>query len=188
MARKRDILDYATHLTLWYENGINLERRWIDINGEIDTESTVKICRAIRDMEFSAPDDPIEIRINSEGGFIYSANAVVDLLLACSCPIHMCATGQVGSSATDIFMAGDVRTATPNTLFLFHSGSDKVKGKIFVHEDELKSNVLLWERGCDLYAERSGYKNKKWWMTWTKYRDQYITVEKAVEMGVITES
>lgn len=173
-----------SELGLWIQDGIDIENRTIDLDGDITKDVVSKISRALFVME-NKNTNPITIYINSDGGMVNVANGLHDTIRACSSHIITIARGEVMSSATDIFLAGDERISYKNTIFMFHTSSDSNSGKIFERSDALDIEKRQFDDCCEMYADRTGYKNKAWWKAWLQYRDRYLMVKEAKELGVI---
>ncbi len=77
---------------------------------------------------------PIRIIINSCGGDVYSATALIDVIKTSKTPVYGVATGLVASAAFYIFVGCHKRYAFQNTVLLMHDGelqlqSTSVKAK-----------------------------------------------------------
>ena len=81
-------------------------------------------------IEFKGKDyiRPILLEINSNGGLIHEAFAVVDTIKHLSIPVHTICKGYTASAATLITLAGSKRYITKNSYFLIHELSDEITG------------------------------------------------------------
>ena len=185
MARNRD--NEAIDRLL--QHGIDIDGRSIRLFGEINVDRVDTAMKGISLIYENNQDLPIKLFINSDGGSIYDANALYDYIRSLPCEVHTYAQGQVGSCATDIYLAGDRRFAYKHTIFLFHTMSDTLPKdtKLFHMEDEVRADNIIWVNGCRIYADRTGYRDTAWWKTWTKYRERYLFTPEAYEMNVVTD-
>lgn len=179
--------DRYDNLKYWIENGIDIEKRRISLDVEIDPYSIGLITRAIRRMVDSSWEKPIDIYINSYGGSIYDGLALYDVLESCECTtIRTHAEGKVMSIALILFLAGDERYAGPRATFMNHEGSDELgtlnlkEIKVNTKELERLENICL-----DILAERTK-KTKNWWKKETEDRTRYYNKKQALELGIIT--
>jgi ATP-dependent Clp protease protease subunit len=138
------------------ENGI------IFINEEISKDSlsyaSTKLLAYHYDTSF---DKPIQIIINSPGGYTDAGWAFIDLMRYVRNKIITIAVGEIASMATYIFVAGDERVMAPNSSAMIHQFSSGVHGKY--------GDLLAWNRAWEiehkkasnLLLDTSKYKNQK---------------------------
>ena len=65
-------------------------------------------------------DNPITLLLNTPGGEVPHAMAIVQAMKACPAQVKMIAIGRVYSAGVIILVAGATRQAFPNTLFMTH--------------------------------------------------------------------
>jgi len=89
--------------------------------GEIDETASTHICNYLQ--LFSLRKEPVYMYINSPGGCISSGYAIIDQMLACSCPVWTIVRGQAHSMGAMIAAFGQkgCRFATPNSSMMLHS-------------------------------------------------------------------
>lgn len=168
-------------------NGVDIENRIIDVRGIVDSQMASVIIRSL--MIMSAQNTkPINVMLSSPGGDVSDGLAIYDFIRACPCPVHIQANGIVASSAFIIFLAGDVRTATPHTSFMMHSIRYAVETTRIVkdHEIDVNESKRLNSVFQDIMASRTK-RNKKWWYRTVSLVDKYFTVSEAMEVGILTE-
>jgi ATP-dependent protease ClpP protease subunit len=73
--------------------------------------------------------DEITVYLNSSGGWLNTAEQILNAMEDCSAKIITVADGRVASAATLVFMAGDERIIKSNAYFMFHHYSAGVSGK-----------------------------------------------------------
>jgi ATP-dependent Clp protease, protease subunit len=174
----------AEEVELWLEYGLDIKNRVIDFDSDIDDVSVGVLNRSILTLE-KLSNEPIDIYINSGGGYVTSTFCAYDTIKNSSCHIRTIARGNVCSGATVLFLAGDERVAYPTTAFMFHISSGFTNGKLFEAIDDVEESKRQYDMLCGIYAERTKYKNKKWWKTWLTYRDRWLNVPQAKELGII---
>ena len=73
--------------------------------------------------------DELTIIVNSPGGYVHCAFAMIDVIHSSKIPIHTVGIGLVASAGLMLFMTGHRRTLTPNTEILSHQFSGWAFGK-----------------------------------------------------------
>lgn len=69
----------------------------------------------------ATPDDSIRIILNTPGGVVNIAMAYINAMAESSAHIVTHAEGQVCSAGTVLWLAGEERTVSPLTIFMFHN-------------------------------------------------------------------
>ena len=105
----------------------------------------------VMSIEYDCPPPEIKIHINSEGGDIFSAMAMVDTIKQCKVPITTVVEGQAASAATLISVVADKRQITENSHMLIHQLSTGFWGKHHEFVDEMKNQNRLMKLIKDLY-------------------------------------
>ncbi len=168
-------------------SGVDIDNRIIDIRSMIDENVASVVIRALMVMSTKS-NEPINIMLSSAGGSVYDGMSIVDYLIACPCPIHIQGSGLIASMGFMIYLAGDVRTATPNTTFMMHSLSYSMVDQKIVkhHEVEVAEAKRMNSVLQNIMAERTN-RNKKYWYRTVSLSDKYFTVEEALEIGIMTK-
>lgn len=115
---------------------------------------------------------PIKILINSGGGDVFSANALIGAILTSKTPVYTVGFGMVASAAYMIYVAGHVRYAFPYTSFLQHDGETQIANSSGKAKDTMDFMNRMSEETKDLILSRTNIseedydKNyeKEWWM------------------------
>ena len=163
-----------------------LEHRTILINGDIEEDSIERVLIQIKKMSANKPKEPITILINSVGGYVFEAQAIIDQMQQTKTPITTIALGKVMSAAFAIYLAGDYRVCGRNSIFLVHNGSEdlgEVKlGDAIVEADFSKK---LLESYARYYASRTNVSHKEWLEIFNSNVDHYYFAEDAKKMGIV---
>jgi ATP-dependent Clp endopeptidase proteolytic subunit ClpP len=85
--------------------------------------------------------DPIQIIINSPGGYCDAGWAFIDLMGFVKNKIVTIAMGEICSMATGIFIAGDERIMSPNCNTMIHQFSDGAQGNY----GDLVARSKMWD-------------------------------------------
>jgi ATP-dependent Clp protease protease subunit len=182
MAKQKSPFENAAY---YIDAAVDLEKRRIILDCEINKESVGVIIRAIQVMN-DIGNNRIKLIINSEGGDIIDGLALIDAIQTSEAPIDTLVMGEVCSMAFIIFLAGDRRYATERASFLHHQGVLNTQGRT----EDVKKNIQEIDRLdniCDeLLADKTN-KNKRWWKDKIKEGDFLFDVETALKVGVITD-
>jgi ATP-dependent Clp protease protease subunit len=172
----------------WIEHGIDIEKRRVMLDEDVDEYSVGWIMRAIRRMIDANKTKPIDVYINSYGGSIYDGLALYDFLRACSyTTIRTHASGKIMSMAFMLYLAGDERYSSPRARFMNHQGADDpgyhnlANLKAHVKELDDLENMCL-----DILDERTK-KTRAWWKKEIEVKDKYYSKAQALKLGIVTD-
>lgn len=132
----------------WQKNMVNPIRLFL--YGAIDENNSKEIISAIYACN-GAPEEEkppfIELHINSQGGAVYYAMAVIAAMRKSSIPIHTICSGNAASCAAHIFIEGAKgrRYMHADATLMFHSG--------ILSYDSVSVNVLNAERAHNDFIE-----------------------------------
>lgn len=167
-----------------FKYGVDLQRRTINLTGEIDADTFNTIDRAMSEMEAESRH-AITIKINSEGGYASHAMAIVGRIEESKCKIVTKGYGEVMSAATIILASGDERLISKRAIFMWHEASyglgfDRHSTNAdYIKQAEVEN--LAW---ANLMASLTN-KKAKFWLEEGKRRDAYFTPEELIAMGVV---
>ena len=163
-----------------------LEHNTHFLNGEIDEENVGAVIKWITYENFDRRQRTITLFINSAGGDLYQAFALIDVMKSSQLPIRTIGIGQVMSAAFLIFVSGakGERVIARNTGIMCHQYSDAPEGK---HHD-LKAHMVEGEmcnrRMLDILREATDLPVTKIKSKLLRETDVYLTAEEAIDLGV----
>ncbi len=168
----------------------DLDERRLYINDVIDDDVITNIGYHI--LRYNRLDKGIDVKerhpiilyLNTDGGSVYSGNALISIICSSITPVYTVNLGRCFSAGFLIFIAGKKRYALSNSIFLLHEGQNadiNATGKYFdratfeknVIEKKIKEHVL------DKTAITSKMYDKKYRVDW------YMDVEKAKELEIV---
>jgi ATP-dependent Clp protease protease subunit len=173
------ILEYA------FEYNVNFKERTILISREIDEIEFNRVENALTEME-SQNRKSITIRINSPGGQVYQAMAIIGRMKRSPCQIITEGYGHVMSAATLILAAGDKRKISPYTFFMHHEGSYGVEGRHSAIKDIVKQTDREEEKWCEWMGQFTK-KPKSFWAKSGVRVDARFEADELLEFGVVDE-
>ena len=157
------------------------------LNGEINEENIAKACRWLiyENLRIGKPK-VLTLIINSTGGNVAEAFALIDIMRSSMHTIRTFGIGNVMSSAFLIFAAGTKgeRTIGRNTSILCHQYSTEMEGKHHDLKAAIQEGDLVNERMVKLIVECSDLPVKTIKSKLLPPSDVYLTAEQMVELGI----
>lgn len=131
----------------------------------------------------------IEIHLNSEGGIVYDALAIFDVIkkVERKFDIKIYCIGKIMSAALLILSAGTkgLRFAGKNTTFMLHQVQTQTMGSQSDAENELKESKRLQNLYIELISKNSNLSKKDLSNIIQSGKNSYFTSKQALEMGLI---
>lgn len=175
---QKDLLDS------YFDRGVDLQNRRVFV-GDIDDTTVTNIVKGLYLMETDNPDEPCEMFISSNGGDVYEAISLYDIMQTIKCPIHTFAYGKCMSAAPLLLAAGEQgnRWVSPHAMFMYHEASGGVEGKLRDMAVALKQEQFVDATWMKLMTENSK-KELKFWKALNNKPDYYFTADEAIEWGI----
>ena len=164
-----------------------LENSTYFINGEIDENS---IGPAVKWLIYENLDVSREkiltIYINSTGGDLYQAFALIDIMKASPHTVRCIGLGAVMSAAFLIFASGHNghRYAAKNTSFMCHQFTESMDSKYHDLKATMKENDLCNERMVSVLKDATGLAPSVIKKKLLPASDVYLSAQEMVELGV----
>lgn len=155
------------------------------INGLITEEAVGKTIRWIV-YENLKGDDPLTLYINSDGGNLPDAFALIDVMRMSKKPIRTIGIGSICSSAFLIFAAGTKghRLIGENTTVMCHQFSDFAEGKFHDLKTKIKENQRMNERMVKLLTDCSDLSEREVKTKLLPPSDVWLSAHEVVELGI----
>lgn len=182
--RKHDSLDFIPA-----EDRINaglLEKHIHFLYGDITEENVMDTIYWITYENLQPGDYPLTLYINSDGGSLQDAFALIDIMRKSNKPIHTIGLGSVCSSAFMIFAAGEKgnRLISPTATAMCHQYTDGLTGKYHDIRATAKEHELINKRMIDLLKSFTGLDTTTIKKKLLPPSDVYFTVDELIELGV----
>lgn len=126
---------------------------------------------------------PIQLHINSGGGNVLDALAIVDHMQCLVSPVHTYAEGVVASAATMIYIASEKRYAYPSTFFLMHPVEMWFTGTHLQLDDLVEFKNKLLDRVVKIYVRHTFMSEGA--IKDRFKRDSWLDVDEAVALGMV---
>ncbi len=156
------------------------------IYDEIDNEVAKQITQWVIESNFTDDEekpDVLNLLINSPGGSLTDAFAIIDIMNSSHIPIRTVGMGQIASAALMIFISGTKgqRILTPNTSILSHRFSAGSVGKSHELFAVAKEYDLTNQRMIEHYKKCSGLKDADIHKYLLPPEDVFLTAEEALK-------
>lgn len=157
------------------------------LNGEIGEEN---IAECIRWIVYENLDQTqvkvLTLYINSEGGDLYQAFALIDIMRTSSHPIRTIGMGNVMSAAFLIFASGETgqRYIAANTGLMCHQYSDDHTGKHHDLKATMKEGENCNARMLAILMDATGLTASKVKAKLLPASDVYLTAQEALDLNV----
>ena len=170
------------------------ENNHIYFYSEIDRNSISKLTVLIREAEeysiitslkLRIDDVPIYLHIYSNGGYIYSAFAAIDVINSCRVPVYSIIEGATASAGTLISVVCKKRFIRPTAYMLIHQLSSTCWGKMSEITDEFKNLTEMSNKITSIYSEYSNMTPKK--LKQLLDHDLWLDSSQAISLGLVDE-
>lgn len=175
--------------------GVEPPSRQVYLFGEVNEESAERVLREIHqindfDMRY-LPDDvqpePIILYVNSYGGIVTEALAIIDAMDSSPAEVWTVVTGKALSCGLIIALSGAKRFATKNANYMFHSVQAGSDGGLHYIGSEYAFAIRLQKQLIDIAVERTNIPKSKL-KKWSKdARNFYFSSKKAKKWSVVDE-
>lgn len=177
----------------FYDHGLYVPTRTIDIMCEINEETANKVIKALHVLDHTSTIEtkPITIILNSTGGTQDDGLAIYDAISECKNHVTIKAYGSVMSTAAWIMQAGDLRVMSKNCKMMLHTGQIDMGNE---HPEQHKRWLQQFQKDELIFEEilLNKIKIKKPRFTKKQVRDMLkfdtiLTAQDAFEYNLIDE-
>jgi ATP-dependent Clp protease protease subunit len=164
--------------------GLGEQIRRIIVAGPIRDETSAYFIDQITAMEYAEVGVPINVYINSPGGQVDSALAMLDAMTCCSCPVKTIGIGQVASAAVLLMAAGERgnRIISPNCRVMIHQVSTGMMGNTAELENEIQEVLRLQEIYNKILSKYCGKSVSK--LKIDMVQNKYMSAHEAIDYGI----
>ena len=155
--------------------------------GDIEDDIIAQACNVIIGEQYREErKDKIRIMINSAGGELHSAFALIEIMEASSIPIETIAIGQCVSAALMIFMSGSpgMRIVTRTCTAMSHTYSTGIEGNHWDLKDIQKELQNTQERIVGQYEKCTGKSKASIMKKLIGKGDTWLRPQEMVEYGI----
>ena len=178
------------------ESSVFVKDKQIVFSGSILPESIGKIMMSIKAIEEEDDEkeahlknfvrEPIKMIISTNGGSVYDALGLVDMIESCRTPIHTYAYGQIMSAGLALFVAGSKRFCGKYTTFMYHEASTRMYDYGSVINSRANEISRLESIFNSILINKTKL-NEKILKKWYNDREVYIDANEALKLGIVNE-
>jgi ATP-dependent Clp protease protease subunit len=158
------------------------------LTGEIEEENIEETIKWIvyENITSGNTSKMLSLYINSTGGDLNAAFALIDVMKQSNCPIRVIGLGSICSAAFMIFSAGfkGQRFIAKNTSIMCHQYSDSIEGKHHDIKSRFKESELTNMRMIDILKENTGLDTRTIKSKLLCPTDVWLTADELIELGV----
>lgn len=162
-----------------------LKERIIFLTGPVNDDISSLVCAQLLFLESENPNKDISFYINSPGGVVTSALAMLDTMQYIRPDVSTLCLGQAASAGSLLLTAGTKgkRFALPNSRIMLHQPSGGAQGQASDIEIQAKEILSLRARINEMYSK---YADKPIHIIEQALdRDRFMSPEEAKEFGLI---
>jgi ATP-dependent Clp protease protease subunit len=154
--------------------------------GEIGEENIMDTIYWITYENLQDGDYPLTLYINSDGGSLQDAFALIDVMKKSKKPVQTIGLGSICSSAFMIFASGakGYRYISPTASIMCHQYSDGLTGKYHDIKATAKEHELINNRMVNVLKECTELNTTMIKRKLLPPSDAYFTAEELIELGV----
>jgi len=154
--------------------------------GDIEEENTMDAIYWITYENLKPNDDILTLYINSDGGSLQDAFALIDVMRKSKKKIRTIGIGSVCSSAFLIFASGTKgeRFISPTASVMCHQYTDGLTGKYHDIKATAKEHELINNRMVDLLKQCTELNTTTIKRKLLQPSDAYFTAEELIELGI----
>ena len=155
--------------------------------GEIADQSVAEVTNVIISSHYlKKRPEKITILLNTEGGLLHSAFALIEVITSSKIPIEIVALGQCISAGVLIFMSGTkgMRYVTPTCTVMSHSFSTEIQGNSYDLNAIQKELKHTHERMINHYMEHTDQTRVSIETHLIGTQDRWLTPEDVVKFGI----
>jgi len=141
---------------------VQIQDNHIYFYGDVNPENAMALVMSINKFNYEKKKyDELFLHIQSDGGTISDAFAIIGSILSSQIPINTIVEGSASSAATLISVVGDHRSINQHAIMLIHQPRGGMFGKKSEMDDEIK-NIDQVEKKCkSLYKKYTNLTDKQ---------------------------
>jgi len=176
------IYEIQTDLAIKY--GMDLANRTVQLVGPIDEDTFRLVDTALTLLE-SQSKSSITIKINSLGGNVYDALAIIGRMQNSKCHINTEAYGACMSAASLVLAAGKKRKMSSLAWLMYHEAGYDMSGTHSQNKHYLEQAEREEQQWIETMTKLTG--SQIWEEKGKCGKDYYLSAEECKEYGVIDE-
>lgn len=159
-----------------FEYGVDVVSRSVWLRGDVSEASVFQTIQGILMLERADKSAPITLFINSEGGELNQALALIDVMQASSFKIKGVVLGYAYSAALIVLQACHIREVGANAVLMSHMGS---RPDPFSLKLDMRADKLMMGRMKEKDPKYTMTKFQAW-----QNHDRYLFADEAIKLGI----
>ncbi|MGP8060005.1 MAG: ATP-dependent Clp protease proteolytic subunit [Acidimicrobiales bacterium] len=160
------------------------DQRVVFVSGPLDQAGANRAAMEIMTLDASG-DDPINLQIDSPGGELEAAVALMDVIELAGVPVRVSAFGAVGGPAVGVVALGPRRMASAHTRFHLHEPDGAFEGHVRDVEAFAEHRRVQWATFCERVAAAAGRPAAA--VAGDFGRGRFLSAQEALEYGLLDE-
>jgi len=162
-----------------------LKERIIFLTGGVEDHVSSLICAQLLFLESENPNKDIAFYINSPGGVVTSAFAMMDTMNYVKCNVATLCIGQAASAGSLLLTCGEKgkRYCLPNSRVMVHQPSGGAQGMASDIEIQAREILKLREKLNNIYVQQTGQKLAA--IEKAMDRDTFMSAEESKSFGLV---
>lgn len=160
------------------------ERRIVSLAGDLDDETANDVGVALMTLDATG-DDPAQLQIDSGGGTIAAALALMDIIDLLGVPVRASCIGQVAGPAVGVLTVCNHRSVSPHTRLRLIEPTVEVEGHAREIEQLASVHLDRWTLFCTRVSQVAGQPLVQ--VRKDAARGRFFTAEEAVSYGLADE-
>lgn len=159
----------------------------LNFMGRINSENVKSVQDLIKGQ--TNPIESLIVNISSDGGEVTYGIALYNYLKSMPFPVYTHNLGDVSSAAVLLYLAGEIRTAAPNSRFMIHPLTIELNGNFVCHQVEEHLQILsinIQNYASIVRKETNSLNSKADIETFLRSKSLVLDSTHAQEYGIIT--
>ncbi len=161
-----------------------LEQRKLFLNGQVDGKSAKHIIDRLMYLDMEN-DKPIELFINSPGGYVTDGFAIYDTIKAIKSPVYTICSGLAASMGSILLSVGEKghRYIQPHAKVMIHQPLGGAQGQATNIEIQAQEILKIKELSAKILSENCGQDYDKVMKDFS--RDYWMDAKESVDYGIV---
>lgn len=183
----KEVENFRFNLETSFERGVDIQNRIIRLTEDIGEHHFDWFDAAMTILE-NISKRKITIKVNSYGGDVHTAMAIVDRIRESKCSmIETRGYGKIMSASTIILAAGRRRLISKYAMFMDHESSYQVEGNHAHVKREVEAQEALSALWCNLLQDLTKLPAEFWLKKYQGGLSVYLTPEDCLQYNIVDE-
>lgn len=163
-----------------------LEERKIFLNGQVDGKSAKHLIDRLLYLDLVS-HDPIQMYINSPGGYVTDGFAIYDTIRGINSPVHTICSGLAASMGSILLSVGEKgnRYIQPHAKVMIHQPLGGARGQASNIEIQAKEILKTKELSAQILADNCGQNFDKVMKDFS--RDYWMDAQESLQYGIVDQ-